>query len=90
MKHTPFAALPASERLALVEAFSGSGIALQDVCVSKLELFSVNADDSLCCLATVSGRGWGATYDARRSWIAQLKQDLEGLAARTAAPAGHC
>jgi hypothetical protein len=84
MKHTPFAALPASERLALVEVFSDSGIALQDVCVSKLELSSVNPDDTLCCLATVSGRGWGATYDARRSWIAQLKQDLDGLSTRAA------
>jgi hypothetical protein len=77
MKHTPFAALPAAERQALIEVLSGSGIATRDVCVSKLELFSVWADDPICCLATVTGRGWAATYDARRSWIAQLKQDLD-------------
>jgi hypothetical protein len=89
MKYTPFAALPASERQALLEAISCSGMAMHDVCVSKLELFSLCDDDTVCCLATVSARGWGATNDAGRSWIAQLKQDLDRMAraARQAAAA---
>ncbi|MDB5899086.1 MAG: hypothetical protein JWP22_3840 [Ramlibacter sp.] len=76
MKHTPFAALSQSDRDAVLDALSGSRRAMRDVCVSTLEMPAANTADGVCCLATVSARGWNATYDARGSWIAQLKQDL--------------
>jgi hypothetical protein len=81
MKHTPFAALPLSDRQAVVEALSGSRMAMRDVCVSTVELAAVDDDGSVCRLATVSARGWNATYDARGAWVAQLKQDLDRLGA---------
>jgi hypothetical protein len=82
MKHTPFAALPRSDREAVIDALSGSRVGMRDVCVSTLEMAAADQDDSVCCLATVSARGWNATYDARGSWIAQLKRDLLRLSPR--------
>jgi hypothetical protein len=79
MKHTPFAALPQSDRDAVLDALSGSRVGMRDVCVSTLELAAADTDDGVCCLATVSARGWNATYDARGSWIVQLKNDLSAL-----------
>jgi hypothetical protein len=96
MKHTPFAALPLSERQAVVDAVRGSRMAMRDFCVSTLELPAAGEDDGVCCLATVSTRGWNATYDARGRWVDQLKLDLQRLmpgpppAPAPAATSGDC
>lgn len=82
MKHIPFAALPAAERKAVAEAFVRSGVALQHVCVSRMEPTSADETQGV---ATVTGAGWFRSYAADPGWIALLERDL--LALRPASPA---
>ena len=82
MKHIPFAAMPAAERQALAEAFVRTGVAVRNVCVSRLEPTSA---DEAQGVATVTGAGWMRSYAAHAGWIALLERDLHGL--RPDAPA---
>jgi hypothetical protein len=82
MKHIPFAAMPAAERQALADVLVRSGMALQHVCVSRLEPTSA---DEAQGLATVTGAGWFRSYAGGPGWIALLERDL--LAPRRGDPA---
>lgn len=76
MKHIPFAALPPAERQALADVLLRTGMARQNVCVSKLEPTSADEERGI---ATVTGAGWYRTYAADSGWIALLERDLLAL-----------
>lgn len=76
MKHVPFAALPRAERQALADVLLRTGMARQNVCVSKMEPTSADEDQGV---ATVTGAGWFRTYSADSGWIALLERDLLAL-----------
>jgi hypothetical protein len=63
MKHIPFGAMPAAERIAVAAAVGRSGLVGRDVCVSRLELPEAGDGGTLPCVTLVTARGWVGRYD---------------------------
>ena len=82
MKHIPFAAFPADDRVAVAEAVRRSGMAARHVCVSQLELPEAAVDGGeLPRVTLVTACGWVGRYAAGAGWFRSLEQDLGALRA---------
>ncbi|HVE53877.1 MAG TPA: hypothetical protein VNB23_10900, partial [Ramlibacter sp.] len=80
MKHIPFAAFPAADRIAVAEAVRRSGMAARHVCVSQVELPEAGeGGDDLPGFTLVTACGWVGSYATGAGWFLRLEQDLGGL-----------
>lgn len=79
MKHTPFAAFPLAERIALAEAVGRSGIAARKICVSLLVCPEAAVEGRAERLTLVTAPGWMRSYESGVGWLVQLEQDLDSL-----------